>query len=273
MATSTFRTADRFLAACEAAESRAAGDAGKLAAELRTMLLQEMTSADAASMPPEGTAEYWRAEYATACDLLTKSRDMASEASAQADAWEERAEQLQAAPARPLPTKDALADIIAAGLRGTYHCTRVWSAWSYGTMGQDDFSPADESDTPAELADAILAALAAPAPVAQLLKDTYEAEKSAAAIIELVEQYGDERATQAYHGEFHCRRKPVDLLAEITRRVCAATPAAARVPLTRDRILELAEPFGAFDYGDAQGDARIAFARAIEAAGQEGGAA
>ena len=65
------------------------------------------------------------------------------------------------------PTKEALTDIIAAGLSGTYHCTRVWSAWSYGTMGPDDFSPVDQSDTPAELADAILAALAAPAPVAQ----------------------------------------------------------------------------------------------------------
>ena len=73
----------------------------------------------------------------------------------------------QAPVAQQLPTKNALADIIAAGLRDTYHCTRVWSAWSYGTMGPDDFSPADESDTPAELADAILAALAAPVPVAR----------------------------------------------------------------------------------------------------------
>jgi hypothetical protein len=70
----------------------------------------------------------------------------------------------KSAPARTPMTKEALTDIIAAGLRDTYHCTRVWSAWSYGTMRPGDFSPVDESDTPAELADAVLAALAAPTP-------------------------------------------------------------------------------------------------------------
>ena len=39
-----------------------------------------------------------------------------------------------------------------------------------------------------------------------------------------------------------------------------------RVALTRDRIFEIAEEFGEFQYGDAQGDKRIGFARAIEAA-------
>ena len=33
--------------------------------------------------------------------------------------------------------------------------------------------------------------------------------------------------------------------------------------ITDARILELAEPFGCFEYGDAQGDKRIEFARAI----------
>lgn len=28
----------------------------------------------------------------------------------------------------------------------TYNCTRVWGAWQYGTMGQDDFVPADEDE-------------------------------------------------------------------------------------------------------------------------------
>ena len=40
----------------------------------------------------------------------------------------------------------------------------------------------------------------------------------------------------------------------------------AREPLTDEEIFELAEPFGAFEYGDAQGHKRQAFARAIEAA-------
>lgn len=36
--------------------------------------------------------------------------------------------------------------------------------------------------------------------------------------------------------------------------------------LTDEEIFHAAEPFGAFEYGDAQGHKRIAFARAIEAA-------
>lgn len=58
-------------------------------------------------------------------------------------------------------TKEALTDLIAQGLSGTYHCTRVWSAWGVGTMSENDFAPVDESETPGELADAVLAMLAA----------------------------------------------------------------------------------------------------------------
>ena len=39
--------------------------------------------------------------------------------------------------------------------------------------------------------------------------------------------------------------------------------------LTNDEIFVLAEPFGAFEFGDAQGDKRIAFARAVERAAYE----
>lgn len=58
-------------------------------------------------------------------------------------------------------SREALVDLIAEGLRGTYHCGRVWEAWSVGTMSEGDFSPVDESDTPGEIADAVLALLAA----------------------------------------------------------------------------------------------------------------
>ena len=57
--------------------------------------------------------------------------------------------------------RDALIDAIAQGLHGTWHCTRVWEAWHVGTMSQDDFEPVDESETPTEIADAVLAMLAA----------------------------------------------------------------------------------------------------------------
>ena len=53
--------------------------------------------------------------------------------------------------------REKLIDLIAEHLSGTYHCTRVWEAWNVGTMSQDDFEDVSESDTPAELADAILA--------------------------------------------------------------------------------------------------------------------
>jgi hypothetical protein len=53
--------------------------------------------------------------------------------------------------------RDALVDLIAKHLSGTYHCTRVWTAWGVGTMSQDDFADVGESDTPAEIADAIMA--------------------------------------------------------------------------------------------------------------------
>ena len=39
--------------------------------------------------------------------------------------------------------------------------------------------------------------------------------------------------------------------------------------LSREEIFDLAEPFGEFQYGDAQGDKRVAFARAVEAAAYE----
>lgn len=58
--------------------------------------------------------------------------------------------------------REKLIDLIAEHLSGTYHCTRVWSAWGVGTMSEDDFEDVGESDTPTELADAVLA-LAAPA--------------------------------------------------------------------------------------------------------------
>jgi hypothetical protein len=38
------------------------------------------------------------------------------------------------------------------------------------------------------------------------------------------------------------------------------------MPLSDEQIFEIADPFGAFEYGDAQGDKRRGFARAIESA-------
>ena len=52
--------------------------------------------------------------------------------------------------------EEELRDILSEGVAGTFHCTRVWAAWGVGTMSQEDFEPVDESDTPAELARAVM---------------------------------------------------------------------------------------------------------------------
>lgn len=54
---------------------------------------------------------------------------------------------------------------------------------------------------------------AQPAPSAP----TIEAELLRQNILELVNQYGDERAIESYHGDLHCRKAPKDLFAEIER--------------------------------------------------------
>lgn len=36
---------------------------------------------------------------------------------------------------------EKFAQILECELSESYDCTRVWSAWGYGTMGEDDFTP------------------------------------------------------------------------------------------------------------------------------------
>lgn len=57
------------------------------------------------------------------------------------------------------PSKEVLVELICKHLGDAYFCTRVWSAWGVGAMGQDDFSPVADSDMPHDLADEIIAAL------------------------------------------------------------------------------------------------------------------
>ena len=56
---------------------------------------------------------------------------------------------------------EAARDAVAQALGDAYDCGRVWSAWSYGTMGPDDFSlVAEDSDRVREIALAALEAAA-----------------------------------------------------------------------------------------------------------------
>lgn len=42
--------------------------------------------------------------------------------------------------------RDELVEAVAECCGDMYWCQRVWSAWSYGTMSQDDFIPADDCE-------------------------------------------------------------------------------------------------------------------------------
>jgi hypothetical protein len=50
------------------------------------------------------------------------------------------------APVVPTFLRIKLRDAFAEVLGDAYDCTRVWSAWSVGTMTEDDFSPISESE-------------------------------------------------------------------------------------------------------------------------------
>ena len=97
---------------------------------------------------------------------LAQRFDAADMATAAAQGFRDGAVPLSANAGEPRNAidRDALIDAIAQGLHGTWHCTRVWEAWHVGTMSQDDFEPVDESETPTEIADAVLALLASSTP-------------------------------------------------------------------------------------------------------------
>ena len=112
-----------------------------------------------------------RTQHARITELesqLAQRFDAADMATAAAQGFSDGVASLSANAGEPRNAidRDALIDAIAQGLHGTWHCTRVWEAWHVGTMSQDDFEPVDESETPTEIADAVLALLAAP-PTAQ----------------------------------------------------------------------------------------------------------
>lgn len=58
--------------------------------------------------------------------------------------------------------REAVCSAVAEALGSAYDCTRVWSAWGYGTMGPDDFCLVAEDDARvAEIADAAIKAMTA----------------------------------------------------------------------------------------------------------------
>lgn len=99
---------------------------------------------------------------------------------------------------------EALTDAIGGD---AYDCTRVWSAWSVGTMSNDDF--VQVVDRVEEIADAVLAAIIEP--IAKVMGDAAVAEHEAAvatgaqrrAAARLARE--DRRADRRGHGRVHGR--------------------------------------------------------------------
>ena len=108
-------------------------------------------------------------------------------------------------------TAERIADTVRDYLGDIFECTRVWEAWQVGTMTQNDFTPADET----ELADDIAGA------VATLY--THPASRQAVSVPEWTDinlrqpeeyQYvlwfcqGGNIRTGMYYGKNHCDRVP-----------------------------------------------------------------
>ena len=132
----------------------------------------------------DAAAAELRTQHARITELesqLAQRFDAADVATASAQGFRDGVASLSANAGEPRNAidRDALIDAIAQGLHGTWHCTRVWEAWHVGTMSQDDFEPVDESETPTEIADAVLALLAAPPAAGQAMWQPIETEGGA----------------------------------------------------------------------------------------------
>jgi hypothetical protein len=63
------------------------------------------------------------------------------------------------------------------------------------------------------------AARAVPAPFQSV--QSIEVERWMQNVLGLIKQYGNECATEAYHGDLHCREAPRDVFAEIEKEIAA----------------------------------------------------
>ena len=77
-------------------------------------------------------------------------------------------DELRASPASAPEVRESVIEAIAETLGDVYDCTRVWSAWSCGTMSQDDFSlVAEDRSRLEEIADAAMLVAAPTPPVSE----------------------------------------------------------------------------------------------------------
>lgn len=164
--------------------------------------------------------------------------------------------------------RDAVRDAVADSMVDLYHCGRVWSAWSYGTMDESDFSPAAEDDDILDnITDAAIAAMGQLAtPPATTGASTAEHEE----ILTLHRQLAAEklRADQGWERAEAKSRECINL------RERMASSVGARTVLTAERINQILDEVNP-SYWDVPMGATFDFARAIigEVAAQAGQAA
>lgn len=108
--------------------------------------------------------------------------------------------------------KAAVAEAIS---ETTYTCSRVWEAWHYGTMTDEDFEPAWEDETLlTEVVQAVLAAL--PAPVPETVNSVEELDQLpyGSFILDNMEEVGKVRKTTVYFLDSN-ESHPKKLVAEL----------------------------------------------------------
>lgn len=100
--------------------------------------------------------------------------------------------------------REAVKQAIAEALGDAYDCIRVWSAWSYGTMGPDDFQlVADDDDRLDEITEAAIGAMAA-------LSQQAEPNESELEALGLGYPFSKEDAVKLWYKGF--RTEPIALL-------------------------------------------------------------
>lgn len=140
----------------------------KRAAEMLRREAESMKACHTVGVGGEWYGESAKAEY----DEMIA---VAAAAVAERDALRAKVEAMerQDCSKQSVPTevpREFVMDAIAQALGDAYDCTRVWSAWGYGTMSQDDFHLiAEDGDRLSEIADAAIMAMgtSAPKPCAQ----------------------------------------------------------------------------------------------------------
>ena len=93
---------------------------------------------------------------------------------------------LAAAPAPAVPdgsVRDKLIEALTRELGDTYDCTRVWEAWHFGNMSQEDFEPVLQRVD--DIAESVLGALSAAPAVRESLTDEQFADIVAEASLEV----------------------------------------------------------------------------------------